>query len=384
MGLRWWKLKRELKRALPKAVETLSEPFHYLTYLPRYDRNKVSLTRLTEGHLPAGPEIGIYLIFPARGVLASHRTMLAAMVRQGISPVVVSNLPLSGEDRETLAATSFRVIERPNIGYDFGGYRDGILSVAPLLPDLRHLWILNDSAWLIDPTGKWFADARAAGRDFTGAVSNYGISKVDLQDHARLDWTFSTANRRFHYVSSSWCIGARILKDPGFLKFWKGLQIRDSKQLTVRRGEVGFSQWVIRRGFSHGATHELDDLQDRLAALSDAELDRVTRHLLVIDSIGEEVKTGVLATDPSSAEGRRDRLTLCLSAAARYGYLIALPYYLLHFHDLPFFKKSVLSATPETVALALHITQDIPTAEGPMIRQEAEARALAKLSPEEE
>ena len=378
MSLPLWKIKRELKRVLPKTLETLAEPFRHLTFLPLYDLRKKRLMQVADGTLPPGPEIGIYLIFPDKGVLPSHMTMIHAMVRQGISPVVVSNCPLSPEDRATLASTAFRVIERPNIGYDFGGYRDGILSIADLLPGLKRLWVLNDSAWLIDATGSWFATARGLDRDFAGSVSNFGIRKVDMQDHTRIRWAFNTANRRFHYVSNAWCIGTRILSDPAFLKFWKRLQIRDSKQLTVRRGEVGFSQWVIRHGYTHGATHEIAGLDDALAHLSDSALDAVARHLLVIDPACESVKTDVLSLDPGTREGRAARITLCLTATARFGYLIAMPYYLLHHAQLPFFKKSVLAASADTVALALAIMNDLPGDTAAAIRDEALARARAK------
>ncbi|OZB17117.1 MAG: hypothetical protein B7X55_06800 [Rhodobacterales bacterium 34-62-10] len=375
MSLPLWKIRRELKRAIPKTLETLAEPFRHLTFLPLYDLRKKRLMRVTNGAVPPGAEIGICLIFPDKGVLPSHQSMINAMVQQGISPLVVSNCPLTDKDRASLAATAFRVIERPNIGYDFGGYRDAILSIAAMLPDLRCLWVLNDSAWLVDPSGHWFAQARACNTDFTGCVSNFGIRKVDIQDHARIAWDFNPSNRRFHYVSSSWRIGAAILRDPAFLRFWKRLQIRDSKQLTVRRGEVGFSQWVLRHGFTHTATHEIADLPDRLAALSDHALDAVTRHLLVIDPLVQPVKDSVLASDPTTPAGRQARITLCLAATARFGFVIAMPYFILHHGHLPFFKKSVLKAAPDTVTLALTIMDDLPADTGPMIRAEAVARA---------
>lgn len=379
MNLPLWKIKRELKRAIPKVLETLAEPFHHLTFVPLYDLRKRRLMRVSEGALTPGAEIGIYLIFPNKGVLPSHLAMLSAMVAQGISPLVVSNHPLTDADRATLAATAFRVIERPNIGYDFGGYRDAILSIAPMLPALRCLWILNDSAWLVDPSGSWFTQARACNTDFTGCVSNYGIRKVDMQDHASIVWEFNPANRRFHYVSSSWRIGATILRDPAFLRFWKRLQIRDSKQLTVRRGEVGFSQWVLHHGFTHAATHEIADLPERLSALFDQALDDVARHLLVIDPLVQPAKDAVLTTDPTMARGRQARITLCLAATARFGFVIAMPYFILHHGQLPFFKKSVLKSAPDTVALALGIMNDLPADTGPMIR--AEALALTKTAP---
>ncbi|WP_375570055.1 rhamnan synthesis F family protein [Seohaeicola saemankumensis] len=376
--IRLWKLKRELRRALPKTLETLAEPFRYLTFVPLYDFRKSRLMRVTQGALPQGREIAVYLIFAPDGVQGSHLHMLSELARAGISPLVVSNLPLSDADRASLCACAWRVIERPNVGYDFGGYRDGILSIADLLPTLDRLWILNDSAWLVDQTPSWFDEARAMGRDFAGSVSNYGIAKIDIQDHTEIVWQFNPAHRKFHYVSNGWCIGAAILRDPAFLRFWKRLQIRHSKQLTVRRGEIGFSQWVIRRGFSHGATLEIDRLDAELAALDPARLDEVARHLMMIDVGFEPVKAAVLALDPATETGRRARITLCLTAVARFGTIIAMPFYNQRFRRLPFFKKSVFSGSPQTVQIALDTLAILPGENGHMILSEARALAQAK------
>jgi len=43
---------------------------------------------------------------------------------------------------------SWRVIERPNFGYDFGGYRDGILLLEAWGIAPERLLILNDSIWM--------------------------------------------------------------------------------------------------------------------------------------------------------------------------------------------------------------------------------------------
>ena len=376
--IRLWKLKRELRRALPKTLETLAEPFRYLTFVPLYDLRKSRLMRVTQGARPQGTEIAVYLIYAPGGLQPSHLHMLSELARAGISPLVVSNLPLSDADRASLGASAWRVIERPNVGYDFGGYRDGILSIADLLPTLDRLWILNDSAWLVDQTPSWFDEARAMGRDFVGSVSNYGIAKIDIQDHAEIAWRFNPAHRKFHYVSNGWCIGAAILRDPAFLRFWKRLQIRHSKQLTVRRGEIGFSQWVIRRGFSHGATLEIDRLDAELAALDPARLDEVARHLMMIDVGFEPVKAAVLALDPATETGRRARITLCLTAVARFGTIIAMPFYNQRFRRLPFFKKSVFSGSAQTVQIALDTLAILPGENGRMILSEARALARAR------
>lgn len=373
------KLQRELARFGPKALETLAEPFRFLTFLPLYDLRKKRLMNIKDGQLSLKEEVAIYLIFPIKGVQSSHLFMLNSLDQAGVSPIVVSNLPLSEGDRALLGRLAYKVIERPNIGYDFGGYRDGVLFVAPLLSKLSRLWILNDSAWLIGQEPNWFVSARASGMDFVGSVSNRGIQKVDIEDHPKISWNFDTSNRKFHYVSNSWCLGSRIISDPAFLQFWKRLQIRRSKQLTVRRGEIGFSQWVLKKGFSHGATLEIDKLDSELASLSDIELEQATRNLIMINSAYEVIKKDVLDLDVDSVQGRAQRISLCLAAVARFGAIIAMPYYFSKFKQLPFFKKSIMSTSPTSARLALDIMEDIPGEAGQTIRLEAKALLIEKF-----
>lgn len=372
------KLHRELKRIVPKALETLAEPFRHLTFLPMYELRKKHLMVVNDGDISLGDEVAIFLIFPSKGILNSHLLMLNSLIRSGITPVVVSNVPLTEPDRRLLLCFAFKLIERPNIGYDFGGYRDGVLLVSSLLPKLDRLWILNDSAWLVEQEPSWFEAARATKKDFVATVSNRGIHKVDIEEHTKISWIFNSKNRKFHYVSNSWCLGARIISDPSFLRFWKRLQIRQSKQLTVRRGEIGFSQWVIRKGFTHGATIEVNELDKELESMPDTQLQQATRNLLMIDPAFEIVKRRVLELDVNSVEGRSQRISLCLAAVARYGAIIAMPHYYLQCKKLPFFKKSIMSASTESAQLALEIMEGLPGELGKDIRSEAKELFLEK------
>jgi lipopolysaccharide biosynthesis protein len=72
---------------------------------------------------------------------------------------VVSNLPLVPEERETLRRACWQLIERPNVGYDFGAYRDAILLLGPKLRDLERLVLVNDLLWFPVGEADWIDDA---------------------------------------------------------------------------------------------------------------------------------------------------------------------------------------------------------------------------------
>ena len=146
---------------------------------------------------------------------------------------------------------------------------------------------------------------------------------------------------------------------------------------------MGLTQWVMKHGYTHGATSEINDLDNELSRLSDAELDQAARELVIFK--GTELaalKTRVLGTEPNSIEGRAERIGLILSAVARQGSAYALAVYILRRHHFPFLKKSLLwlsSEGPETVLAAI---ASLDGEEASHIADEArlicEARAIAR------
>jgi len=359
--LPYWKISRELKRVGKNTKETAIELVRKLYFLRHYDLVVSKSIRRTFGAVPLGKDVAIYLIFPKSGILASHKYMLKELRQSGISPVVVSNQPLSAEDREYICQDASIIIERPNVGYDFGGYRDGILQVAENLPALDRIWLLNDSAWLVPQETSWFEQARAMDRDFVGATSSFSILRKSLltakrwraSDYRSIKWKHEPLNPNFHYA-------------------WEKLDIRNDKKRTVRRGEMGLSQWVLKSGYSHGATHEIDGLENELAKLSNVDLESSTKELVIFRGTKLiAIKKRVLATDSSSVEGRAERAGLIMTAVARQGSAYALAVYNLRRHQFQFLKKSPLWLSSDGPKAILTFVDTLDSREGAHIAEEA-------------
>lgn len=374
------KVKRELRRARGFGIDLFGELARKLYFRRYYDLVTRKTIRTTSGTTPLGPEVAVYLIYPASGVLPSHLFMLRSLRQEGISVIVVSNLPLGETDRQRLQDSATLILERQNIGYDFGGYRDGVLEIAERLPSLDRLWLLNDSMWMRPQATSWFAQARAMGTDFTGATSSFsilrkslwGARRFDATDYRNIVWHHQTDNPNFHYASYALCIGKAILQDPRFLDYWRKLEIRNSKKQTVRRGEIGLSQWVLRHGYSHAATHEIDHLPRDLARLSNDDIDRTARELILFkDTALARIRPGVLAMDHTSDAGRAERIGLILTAVARHGSAYALALYLLRHTSFPFLKKSPLWLSADGPDALLDLTGTLATAEAAHILTEA-------------
>jgi hypothetical protein len=91
------------------------------------------------------------------------------MVENGFAPLVISNTPLSDMDRTTFQELSHMVVERPNFGYDFAGYRDGVWLVEKLGLRPLEVLFLNDSVWFpISKSATLLSDMRATSQDYVG------------------------------------------------------------------------------------------------------------------------------------------------------------------------------------------------------------------------
>ena len=367
-----WKIKREFARLGRKIAHTPFELIRMLYVRRAYDLTRARKTRLVTGHQTAANEIGIYLIFPKNGVLPSHISALKDMIDANVAPFVVSNLPLGESDRDLLSPYAFQIMERPNFGYDFGGYRDAVLALAPRLSKLDRLWLLNDSAWFVPQSLNWFECARALEVDFCGATSNFAMPRVDPDCFRNISWDFRTGHKNFHYGSYALGIGPAILKEPAFLSYWKKLEIRNDKTRTVRRGEIGLTQWVIKHGFSHRASFEVDQLDEELLNLPNAEIDRIVRELVIPDDVRlEQIKTEVLEVDPTHVEGRADRIALILATVSRRASCYALPGYSLRCKGFQFLKKSPLWLSEDGARVMLRIIERIDGKRGQDIMREA-------------
>ena len=141
---------RKLKKELTRLRRQTYSLFWYVrgsVQRRRYDAKRNQSVRTTQGAQPMREEMAVFLIYQPNGLLESTLFTLSYFARQDISTVVVSNAPLNSEDRGRVLALSHLLIERPNIGYDFGGYREGVLTLLESGKPIRALYVMNDSIW---------------------------------------------------------------------------------------------------------------------------------------------------------------------------------------------------------------------------------------------
>ncbi len=334
--------------------------------------------KVQEGAQLLSDRLAIYTVFPVTGIQRSHHETIAALAACGYAVLVVSNLPLTAESRAALAKSVWRVMERPNFGYDFGAYREGVRYATQALPRLQRLIFCNDSVWFPLPGATdWPLRAEATGCDLVGAVSNYGIViKPDPSTGA--DWIYDPTLPEFHYCSFALSLGPTALQSDAFRQFWQNLRLTNDKFHTVRRGEVGLSRALLAAGLRHTETFESRSLGPRLQAMSVSELRQFIAELVIPeDRALEQRRQAVLAQEPA-AHAQADLVAAACHMIASTGPAYALPAYAYEVLQHPFLKKSPLRLLPNGAAATLRLTARLQGPYGQAIH--AEAKALAASS----
>jgi len=381
-GIPMWKVKRELRRLGRDIVGAPKAFYDRFMSTAAYDLIERKKVQRFDGRVARGDRVAIYLIFPKDGLLPSHKQSIAYIRQSGYAPFVVSNLPLSETDKGYLKDNTWKYLSRPNRGYDFGGYREGFMSLRDDLNDLEYLSFLNDSSWFPVPnTDDWFQRAEALGVDYAAAATSYSIQRVPLDRYHTIHWELDPNLRDFHYCSYALLVGRSILQDPRYTKFWRSYVLTERKNKVVRRGEMGMSRFAVDNGFSHEAIYDLSTLPDVLDTCTDEELYHYANHMVLLGD--KDTKKSIAEIVPTldarrSAADRHDTIKLLMTTAARIGVSYVLPEFLHHKHQFPFVKKSPLGLDRSDSDIMVAFGAQLPGKDGQIIQHEMDMIRHAK------
>lgn len=369
--LPFWKIKREIKLVVNQIKSLPTQASEHFIQTRKNDAQATRSQTITTGEIPHGPIAAIYLIFPRDGILASHIDCLRQLREAGASTLVVSNLPLNDDMRATLQPHCAEILERDNFGYDFGGYRDAIIHLSGGFNDLDRLIICNDSSWFIETDESWFQNALARDVDYVGATSHFGVWPVKPDAYKTIDFTHDIHSRKFHFASYVLCVGKNIVRDPKFLKFWTSMKLSNEKSRVVSRGEMGFTKWIIKNGYSHSVTCPTASLPEDLQDLTTERLFEITERIVTqTDHKLQAVKDEVIAAYKAGQLTRKDLISFILATVSRVAMAYSMAEYSLkerHHHIL---KKSSTWLHEEASALTVDILKDIDCPQRDMVLSE--------------
>ncbi|TMV08447.1 hypothetical protein FGK63_04735 [Ruegeria sediminis] len=332
----------KLRRELVRPARQLGKFLHRTTsrvYSPYlYDLTQRLKVRVSTGSIGMRDHVAIYVMAPFDGVWPSHLAALEYLENAGASPVVVSNLALSPEERTRISDRASVVIERPNQGYDFGAYREGVLYLGARLEGLSRLSLFNDSVWFPVPAASnWFEAVENEGTEITGAASNFGASRTVPRELVAETWKYGSAGAGFHFPSFALSFSASALRTPAFRRFWSRYPLVNSKELTILRGEIGLSQWALAQGFSASSTYPVVNMDKLLEPLSTPRLREIAENLIVLGNPKFLALKHRTLQEPTN---RNTLLALLLAATRCLGVSYAFADFNLAEMKFPFLKKS--------------------------------------------
>lgn len=356
-----------------KFLREISRVFRQIFYLPKnllnfffgtpfYDFYLSRQKKEYPGEIPLRNNIVIFLIFPEKGLKPSHLSTLNYFVNKKYSPLVISNCVLSAEDKKRIKRNSWFLIERKNYGYDFGGYRDGVLFLKDKLFKINNMILLNDSAWFpISKNSDFLNFIETANLDFIGATSHYGFERLRLpknREGLSSKIKFNTKKRRFHYASYVLAFSKNILSDQNFFRFWKNLRLSGTKNIVVRRGEVGLTQWVINKGiYSHGSYIDSAKLEKIFNSLSKQELLKITQETIV-ENISLKNFIGSFSEDLEDLS-KDELVSFLLIIVSRQIIVFSLANFLIKRMNFPFLKKMLFKLDKECSKKTFQIVKDL-------------------------
>lgn len=335
-----WKVWREVTRVwvqflgLPRLLVSLPMRLSEPKQRAQYERDFDSLTRLTEGAQSAQGKIAIFLIYQPNGVALSVLQTCRWLSFEGYAPFVISNGPLDNVDRSALAAASWRLLERPNFGYDFGGYRDGILLLNrwDLAPE--RLILMNDSVWI--PMQQGLMERLEQG----SAIANiYGC----LHDTKIIDKGKDgiSGMRGYSYVESYFYLLRRTTWEmPAFQDFWRSYKMSNDKSRTIKFGELGFSSAMAAAGLSLDGLCRRDLFLEQLRGKDDAFLKLTLKYAAYIDADLVRSAQRLAGRDPINPGWREAVFHHIEQTVRRRRFNSSFPYAHHHIFGTAFMKKN--------------------------------------------
>lgn len=374
-------LKDRLTRSLNWRLSQAHRHLKDITGSMRYAvQRRAGALAVTEGAARPAERLAVYTLFPQQGIQTSHIHALRALYDCGYATVAVSNLPLTEKDRARLAPLVWKLIERPNFGYDFGAYREGLRALASHTARAQRLVLMNDSVWFPLPGGAdWPLQAEGLDVDFAGAVSNYGVPMPEALALDGFQWRYDPGLPQFHYCSFALSFGPKALQDPAFARFWRRIRLTDNKFHTVLRGEVALSRALIGAGLSHAETLRIRTLDAGLETLSGAELHHFVAELAIPEDHRLEALRQRVLAEPEGPGQRARLLSAALGIVALTGPAYAMPAYAHEVLGHPFLKKSPLRLSRPSAEATLRLTQRLPGTVGATIHAEALELARARF-----
>jgi hypothetical protein len=285
-ALPFWKFRREMHRLWLLGGSLLTK---CAGPIPRiiYDNYKATRIDVTNGSQNFRSDVAIFLIYSPDDLSASYFITLKHLHEKGFAILVVANHPFSKKQRDALSPYVWRIMTRPNFGYDFGGYREGILYLFEHNFYVKNLLVMNDSIWFpLTETD----DVLDTMRSWKEHVRGYS-----MHEHRR-------SKGRPFIQSFLFMFNEEIYRSALFREYWKNIPLSNNKQFVIRQLEMKMSVFFEMHGFKVRALYSTARISELLATMDHARQARFLEF--------ERSRLGTSADEALTRLGNGDQLSI--------------------------------------------------------------------------
>lgn len=291
----WWKVGRELKR-LQEQFRGIGDLITGPWRRRQYDRCRGKNVTIFEGEQPLTAKVAILLLYQPAALPASILITCRHLRQRGYAVLAVANGGLSDDARQAILTDVWRLAKRPNFGYDFGGYREGIQLLTDWQVCAEHLLILNDSIWFpLSASEDLLLRLEANEAGVSGPLLHTDAESADI-------FPPETAVIAESYLLH---VPGDILASEAFSNYWCRLKITDVKSRTIRRGERGFSQAMIQAGIAVTGISWREEFLRCLAMQSNVFLEKTLQYAAYTEPHLKERGDELCDVNPKDAAWRK-------------------------------------------------------------------------------
>lgn len=196
---------------------------------------------------------GIFLFYDPEGKVDDYILGCLGSLQQHMDYLlVVSNSPLDETNRKRLESVSSEVMERKNVGYDVGAYRDGLRHLGwDHMGDYDELVLFNYTffapihpwAGLFERTDKWDTDF-------------WGITEHDeVRPHPFLPKLVMPRHIQSHWIA----VRSSLSTTKDWRTYWEDMPPIESYNDSIQWHESRFTGYFNALGYRHEVAYNVDD-----------------------------------------------------------------------------------------------------------------------------
>ena len=209
---------------------------------------------------------GIFLFYDPEGKVDDYILGCLGSLQQHMDYLlVVSNSPLDETNRKRLESVSSEVMERKNVGYDVGAYRDGLRHLGwDHMGDYDELVLFNYTffapihPWvsLFERTDKWDTDF-------------WGITEHDeVRPHPFLPKLVMPRHIQSHWIA----VRSSLSATKDWRSYWEDMPPIESYNDSIQWHESRFTGYFNALGYRHEVAYNVDDYPSANPVFDNASL----------------------------------------------------------------------------------------------------------------